>query len=121
MKRRQVKRLVIKRSGWGRNSLLNPIGQKMCCLGFLGRACGIDRHALSDVAMPSDLIGDFGDFYPEAFRPFVEETLAIVRDSSLALEASKINDAHETDIPIDMKEQTLIELFKLVGIRLEFR
>lgn len=41
----EIKKLVIDRALWGKGALLQEDG-KMCCLGHLGRACGVDKNYL---------------------------------------------------------------------------
>ena len=50
----EVKSFVIDRAKWGKKQLLNADGS-MCCLGFLGQACGVSRREMGSYGYPSDL------------------------------------------------------------------
>ena len=60
-KKETLKVLEISRSKWSRgsaasatitNALVMPNTKHMCCLGFLGKSCGISMKAMTDVIYP---------------------------------------------------------------------
>lgn len=57
-KKKEVKSFTVKRSKWlrgeghGNSYLLRPNDGKMCCLGFLGIACGAEKEDIFDNENP---------------------------------------------------------------------
>jgi len=114
-------KLVINRKTWGRGtgrgSLLNIEGQK-CCLGFLGRACGIPEDELLNLEMPHEVSADpkknkkvwdymFIVHGPDRDQTDVAGTLANVND------ASSITDKQ--------REHKIKRLFKSLGVEITFK
>jgi hypothetical protein len=48
----------------GMSALLNQEGN-MCCLGFLGEACGVPKEKMLYRVVPSSLPDELGDMYPK--------------------------------------------------------
>lgn len=126
-----MKTLTIDRKTWarggrgGQSALLNADGN-MCCLGFLGKACGAQDSKL-DVAMPSDTgVTDARVTYWSNLANILWPTELFEHhdsghfvSSDLERHISDIND----DVTIDdaERESKLRPLFKKIGYRLEFK
>ena len=55
----------------------------MCCLGFLGRACGIDEEEMTDVSTPSCDDAEWDpEHWPEGLFEYVEGQTFVVGSSS---------------------------------------
>jgi len=106
-----IKAFSIDRKLWGKGALLNDDGT-MCCLGHLGRACGIGNKELKDA---------FSSGYEEwTNRGYPFEFCADERNPRVATElAIMINDSDLMARP--EKERRLKVLFRSRGIRLTFR
>lgn len=110
--------LVIDRAKWNGayqsrfvSSMLQSNG-KMCCLGILGRACGVPDDEMLQKGFPSALeMSEHSLMFP---RAFVDEDC---RNTQLAYTAAQINDY---DMPVADKEVKLVALFKEAGIALTF-
>lgn len=65
-------KLVIDRSkwlrgeGWEQSALLRRSDEKMCCLGFLGEACGVSRISMLGKGSPRRLDKEEKALYPTA-------------------------------------------------------
>lgn len=102
-KRMKFRRLVIPRGLWGRGQLLMGDG-KMCCLGHLGRACGVPKRAMAEVVMPDSLMSQHISKFPDAFaKPGSEDPADL---------ASEINDC---DMPVEEKMERIKILFRAYG------
>jgi hypothetical protein len=108
VKKREIKELVIDRARWGTGQLRNEDGS-MCCLGFLGKACGIKVKDMLAVGMPDDLPSWLIELFPDGLNS---------RDEIAAEQAANIND--DPNMPRKKKEAKLRELFKTQGIKLTF-
>lgn len=123
----EIKKLAIDRALWGKNALLrkkdptDPDEGKMCCLGHLGRACGISTKSLVGRAMPGkDIIAHRK--YPAAFlakptKVKYRNSNGNVEEDSVADRAAEINDSDRRPA---IKERMLITLFKKANITLSF-
>lgn len=111
----KIERLSIDRARWGKSALRNDDGT-MCCLGFLGVACGVPESEMLEVGMPNDIVGmKYRSKYPiDVFADDDRDT-----ESDFADEAASINDSGI--IKPYRKEEKLKKLFKTVGIKLTFR
>lgn len=111
----KLKTLVIKKSRWWRGmdctkidpkarsvSALRLPNGKMCCLGFLGRECGVPAKAMLWKAYPWDT--HFVEKFPEASRALWSEIVNIN-------DAQNISDA--------ARIRALRPLFKQLGYKLE--
>lgn len=104
-----ITELIIDRAKWGTGSLLRSDG-KMCCLGFLSKACGV----------PNELILHSGYPYYEWIKEFGlnKEFAAPIHSASRSTSAAIINDS--TVLSNEVKEAKLIKLFADNGITLSF-
>jgi hypothetical protein len=103
----EIKKLVIPREKWGAGALVRSDG-KMCCLGHLGKACGVPVAEMLSMGMPSGLDYDRRFLFPKKFRDkFMADDLA-----------AKIND--DTHMSGPEKERQLKILFSSRDIKLTF-
>ncbi len=113
-------KLVIDRTRWLRgdpNSFLLRSGDnKMCCLGFLAKACGYTEEQITNVGAPNGTVyKGYKDLWPEGitsghrkstWHSQITEDLMGTNDSSIT------NDAD--------RESRLIDLFSQIGVEVEF-
>jgi hypothetical protein len=92
------------RGGQGVSYLLRPIDRNMCCLGFLGAACGYTDHQMLGVVLPR-AIHDKGARYPVELREHIEDIVA-------TNDAVKISD--------EEREIELKVLFAKAGVKVTF-
>lgn len=117
----EIKELVIQRSMWGcRTHPAHPTSYlvrddgKMCCLGFLGRACGVNMQRRQP--MPVYIQNEWPGW---TRRELLYGTLGPGERAYAELgKAAAIND--DPDIAMAEKETLLIALFATVGITLRF-
>lgn len=100
--------------GWRDDNALVTKDGRMCCLGFLGAACGITDKTMRDKGMPDDLGGRNNSKWPKAFRPSENEEY----HTGPMWRAASLNDKPE--MPLKEKERKLKLLFKENGIKLTF-
>lgn len=109
-----MKTLVLRKRRWargGRNggsclsALLNE-SRKMCCLGFLGKACGATDEQIDGAPMPSDTSAVC---WPRGL-------ICGGRDSKLSDQIASANDSPETTDR--EREEKLRPLFRKLGYRL---
>ena len=91
---------------------------KMCCLGFLGEACGLTKTALRDN-------GDFTDLS----RPLIAEIpqelvkrgdhVGLYSNTEIATQLMNLND--ETGIDDIERERSLTGIFAQIGLTVEFQ
>lgn len=111
----EISKLVIKRSMWGyvdgpdslSSALIRGEDGKMCCLGFLGVACGVDMY-----------VGQRMPRYQQAGWPERFAATVVGHAQPATRWAVGIND--DEDIPREAKEEKLISLFAENGIELTF-
>lgn len=116
----QVTEFTVERAKWSRGGkngptrLLNGEGN-MCCLGFLGEACGVPRGALGRAAFPSTLRVHYGRLeYPGwLFGPPTTSTRKMRED-----DFTEIND--NPNISDAKRERLLAEEFAKHGITVRF-
>lgn len=92
----------------------------MCCLGFLGRACGVPNEAMLNQGFPcSHYTLPHANLFPDAFVEVRDESAGHVKfhNTQLTYDAAQINDS---ELPVADKEARLIALFKEAGITLTF-
>ncbi len=97
------------------SSLLTSTGS-MCCLGFLGRACGISKDELLSRGAPADVS------HPEDRakwpRGLIHQAPTGTEDSMLCVEIIRVNDNVEL-AELD-RETQLTELFAKIGLTVVF-
>lgn len=103
-----IDKFTVIRSKWGQGRLLTNDG-KMCCLGFLSKACGYSDKDLGTRSFPNS----YWDRIPDKFR----YAATAAYHARLATVAAQINDL---DAPLAEKEAKLITLFAKNGITLTF-
>lgn len=113
------KELVIDRARWLRGELdsmlLRPRDQKMCCLGFLGLACGYEPDRIRGLGTPKDCADDM---WPSEVLDEEDDDLLIVQDSFWTDRAIDINDCDAYSEA--RREAELIAHFAKIGITLTF-
>lgn len=112
-KKRRV--FIVERKHWGVGALLNdrsddPDKGKMCCLGFVGRQCGVNKKAMKGRNMPWSLSYENFRLYPQEFQ--------LLDRMNMSFRASAIND--HTKLTRKKKESKLRALFKKHGFVLRF-
>lgn len=118
-------KLVIDRTRWlrgegGEASSLLRSDSKMCCLGFLAKACDGNEDYFRGNGHPAE-VPDIE--WPDGIitrREVVDEdfTHTVADDSGLTNELILIND--DTGISDNDREQSLIDKFALIGVEVEF-
>lgn len=122
-------RVVINRSMWLRGTgshssfLVRYSDEKMCCLGFLGIACGIDKAEMVGRTSPSDISRDICHKWPEGSLVPHQSGSYVVTKGGLS-NSKIIRDAieHNDDQSIDETSREILlkkDLLEL-GIQLEF-
>lgn len=102
--------LTINRTRWARRgirgqSLLRNERGNMCCLGFLGRACGIKPAALTGMGIPWALDQELRAKYPKGANKHFGE-LAGINDDKTKSDAER--------------EATIKRLMKKFGVNVRF-
>lgn len=115
-------KFTVKRSRWyrgqgGVTSRLRQSDGTMCCLGFLGETCGISESAMLNKLMPED-VASYADR-----KKWPPGLIAVEVDGTrwrtdAANEMSMTNDSRA--LGDDEREAKLTELFKGLGIEVEF-
>lgn len=106
MKKDRIKTLTIYRNFWGMHNLLSDTGNRMCCLGHLGLACGIPKEKMRSVGSPSSLEDKFNAKYPKQFTETFFDQAVVIND--------------QEDLTTKEKEEKLRILFKRYGVQLRF-
>lgn len=120
----QIKKFTVDRRTWLRgeggvsSKLMRSSDGKMCCLGFLGEACGLTKTALRDN-------GDFTDLS----RPLIAEIpqelvkrgdhVGLYSNTEIATQLMNLND--ETGIDDIERERSLTCIFAQIGLTVEFQ
>jgi hypothetical protein len=111
-------KLTIIRERWLRGNdpsfLIDPITEKMCCLGFLGCAIGVPSETMYGVGNPG---GTESRTWP-GFLLTVRKTDGTTCDSKTGLLLMRINDRPEIDD--NKREKKLTEIFAEYGIEVMF-
>jgi hypothetical protein len=115
-----VKSFTVDRSKWIRGqgnekSYLLLEDGSMCCLGFYGEACGVDRHRLLDRTSPSNIL-TIGSPPWDTILIHVHPQGRV--DTAPCIDLMTIND--DTSISDDVRELRLTEIFKQIGIEVVF-
>lgn len=121
-------KLKIDRKYWMRGTgegMLSD-GQQMCCLGFLGKACGINDTMLNGMGNPSDLRDGASKnkrFWDLMSAPLVEKrSLGKIGNGHICTSVEdvfiQINDSQRIKDP--RREDLLISEFAKVGVEVEF-
>lgn len=113
-----MKKLIITRSKWfrgkgsERSALLTRNG-KMCCLGFLGLACGLQKKDMRNSGAPSEISEEL----------LAKWSKGIIRsnamDSALGVIMMGIND--DPSLKPKYREVRLKGLFERINYRVEFK
>jgi len=106
--------------GYKQSRLLRPSDGKQCCLGQIGRQCGLSVRSIKDQIGPSDAVQKFHSTrmkWPEPLRP-TPAIGGISCDPDLSRTMMLVND--DTDISDSEREARLIDLAKVEHIELEF-
>lgn len=125
----KLKELVISRAGWLRGGTLKPgqtsellsrVDGRMCCLGFLGRACGLRKSEIEDLGLPSAVAHSVITKWPSEFVEVIEEEGVGVGavNTSLCVGLSNINDSSLTNDR--QKEKKIKDLFSMAGWKVKF-
>lgn len=109
-------KLTIQRSKWyrGKGGLFSKLVQHngtMCCLGFLGRACGIPKKTMGGHSRPSDVLKYLGRWQAG--------TLTEAGGNSKVTQGL-MNDNDEPSISDAVRERRLTKKFKAIGVDVEF-
>lgn len=95
---------------------------KMCCLGFLGEACGISREEMMRIPHFADLFAEQRmEEIPKVLRSLVELDSAmngVVCSSGIASRLIEVNDL--PDIPEDERQLTIKELMAEIEVDVEY-
>ena len=101
----------------GKSYLLHPDNYKMCCLGFLARACGAtDRDILRHHSPRSTDVNVIS--WPEDIKPCVGSLSGMVCNSILTDSIMNVNDDDTLDD--NQRETELKRLFAIGNIEIEF-
>lgn len=124
---KDVKKFVVKRSKWFRGqgdeqSRLQTNNNKMCCLGFYAKECGLKKKHIIDVASPSKIEYDirilWKSFLFNRKEAELADDLIRISDSNITNDLMEINDSEV--ISEKIRERQLKDLFKAQGIKLKF-
>lgn len=122
-----VKKLVIDRSKWlrgkpGDGVLLRPEDGRMCCLGFLGRACGLTEGEINSQGCPQDTESALWPAWLVAIGELEEddneEEGREFADTATALHLMTINDSDK--VSDDARERAIAEELAQHGVEVEF-
>ena len=122
-------KFTVKRSLWLRGEgsthhngsfLLRKVDGKMCCLGFLGLACGYTQDQISGITSPAGLAANgIGDaMYPSKLQSYKPGRRLGHGYSPEADELMGIND--DVTMKDHDREARLTERFKMIGVEVEF-
>lgn len=120
MKAKKIK-FTVRRKNWLRgntdtSTLLNDTGS-MCCLGFLGRACGIKQKDLLFRDTPASC-ADIAESYPKSIVKKKKDKTWYV-NSDICFQIMNINDKDK--LSLSERESKLKTLFKKAGIEVTFK
>jgi len=107
-------KLIIDRSRWLRGEsesyLFRPRDNKMCCLGFYGKACGLSEEQMSHQAFPSEVEG----YMTKA--PWLAKGADELRSvSDFLMLANDSKSLSESD-----REKKIADIFAQHGVEVEF-
>lgn len=86
---------------------------KMCCLGFLGRKCGINQDALLDKCMPSNV-----EIEPTRNKTVWNSLIDNTHNTQVASDLAHINDS--LNISEKMREFKIKRKMKKIGVEVIF-
>lgn len=91
MSKKKIKKFTINYKKWGQSEMRSPDG-KMCCLGFLGKACGYKASELTGYGMPTGVVdnNDSGNCFPPEI--LLINDCGLSYDTELAEDLARIND-----------------------------
>src|SRR5271157_2327717 len=105
--------MTIERQKWGRHLLYDSGTHKMCCLGFLGVACGLTPDEMDHIGSPISVE------YRQDLRGKAQWPPGLIEqgdNSALCNRLIKVNDyGEEAD-----REQQIKALFKMLDVDVEF-
>lgn len=117
-----ITKFKVERSRWLRGEgyhesyLLRPADNKMCCLGFLGKACGVSEERMRGVQTPTDVSN--GNDYPSALSNMLPD---LVAPGSIKVAEFVLMDINDTpQITDEQREILLSKIFNLIGLTVEF-
>lgn len=110
-------KFTIQRSRWyrgdgGMDSKLVRGDGTMCCLGFLGEACGLPTEVMRDLSTPDAMSKEYRVLWPSG----ILDTHGI--DTLTTHKLVTANDAR--GMPDGVREEELTALFKTIHIDVEF-
>ena len=116
------KTLIIDEKFWNRankgdethEGMLNNKAGKMCCLGFVGQACGVGKKEMLRKNYPSDLAA--GTERVSAEYPWLFDGFSYSRD---AHNLASINDDHK--LTVAEKRKQIKEIFAANGVKVVFK
>jgi hypothetical protein len=119
-----VDRFTVMRSNWDRGNkqgqLLGSNG--MCCLGFLGAACGVPDADLRGQGLPEETtsISDVESRWPAKIVQWKDDGAGCAEwhDTRLVSELIEVNDDPHLDD--EVREERLTALFKKADLEVEF-
>jgi hypothetical protein len=116
----KMTQFTVQRSKWLHgegctNSRLLRFGdQKMCCLGFLGQACGIRKMSMLGIGTPAEL--EDQEIWPNGIISNIKTSTGKLNNSDICGMIMEVNDT----INFPNREQKLQELFATIGIQVSF-
>lgn len=125
-----VKKFTVKRKRWLRGkgsdeSRLLTNSNKMCCLGFYARACGLSTKQIKDQSSPENAAFIYtysdDDYYASPEKDKVWKTKLINkygRDTATCSSLMETND--DEDMKDSVREKKIKSLFKKLGITVKF-
>jgi hypothetical protein len=121
-------KLVIDRKTWLRGDpasyLLREQDGKMCCLGFLSLQCGVTKEkmmGLATVAVGADANAEFRQGALASLaqvNKYARDPDAPYKNTDIADALMEAND--DTLLSDAQREESLVELFKKIGVDVEF-
>lgn len=115
-----VKSFTIDYERWGQDNLLHEGWdgtRKMCCLGFLGRACGISANNMLERSSPDDLPGAEAARYP-SFIAYVGVPNSVCH-TDLTDDLMQVNDNGR--MPDYVRMRVITSLFAEEGMRVRWK
>jgi len=125
-------KFTVERSKWLRgigsehSFLLRSTDGKMCCLGFLGLACGLDPERITNIDSPNGIPVSSSETARKEWSKTVPEAEGLfreyVKDNSVVCEQLMETNDMETNDSVDEshREKALTKLFAEIGIEVKF-
>ena len=113
-------KLVIERSkwlrgeGWEKSSLLRSSDKKMCCLRFLGEACGVSRDLMWNKGSPRQLSEEAKVMYPAGLFQLRYD------DGGLSPMGRLMNINDHPNLSEEIREKMITDKMSDLGIAVEF-